>query len=223
MPFNLAIIDYELGNVRSVANAFEFLGTRVSLTRDVRALMKADCLLLPGVGAFGDGMANLNRLGLVDTLNGLVLEEKKPILGICLGMQLFATMGHENNSQAGLGWLDAEVVRFPSGLSHEEQPLKVPHVGWNDVTTVRNNPLLGSLGHEQSFYFVHSYYMRLKNPADAIGVCDYGMPFTAAAQKDNIFAAQFHPEKSLKNGLKLLSNYVAAAKTLAEEGVLQNA
>jgi glutamine amidotransferase len=223
MPFNLAIIDYELGNVASVANAFEFLGVQVSLTRDVRALMKADCLVLPGVGAFGDGMANLNRLGLVNTLNGLVLEEKKPILGICLGMQLFATTGHENRIQQGLGWLDAEVVRFPADLSHEGRPLKVPHVGWNDVTTVRDNPLLGPLGHQQSFYFVHSYYMQLKNPADAIGICDYGMPFTASVQKDNIFAAQFHPEKSLKNGLKLLSNYLAAAQTLVEEGVLQNA
>lgn len=223
MPLKLAIIDYELGNVRSVANAFESLGVNVRLTRETSALMSADCLLLPGVGAFSDGMANLKRLGLTDTLQKLVQEEKKPILGICLGMQLFAHKGHENGAFEGLGWIDAEVVRFPGDLSFENKPLKVPHVGWNDVETTRNNALLGAEGSRQSFYFVHSYYMQLQNPADAIGICDYGIDFTAAIQRDNIFAAQFHPEKSLKNGLKLLQNYLAAAEALTHEGSLQHA
>lgn len=223
MPLRLAIINYDLGNVRSVANAFESLGTQVTLTRDRTDLKMADCLLLPGVGSFSDGMANLNRLGLVDTLNGLVLEEKKPILGICLGMQLFAKTGHENGVQQGLGWLDAEVVRFPTDLSCDGKVLKVPHVGWNDVRTVRDNPLLGPEGLAQSFYFVHSYHMRLNNPKDAIGICDYGMDFTAAAQRGNIFAAQFHPEKSLKNGLRLLKNYLNAAAAIVQDGALQHA
>lgn len=223
MSVNVAIIDYELGNVRSVSNAFETLGAQVVLTRDTEALNRADCLVLPGVGSFGDGMRNLRRLGLVDTLNELVLNQKKPILGICLGMQLFAQTGHENGTVPGLGWIDAEVVRFPENLAFDGKPLKIPHVGWNDVRSARDNPLLGPVGTVQSFYFVHSYYVKPNHPEDAIGVCDYGMDFTAAIQRDNIFAAQFHPEKSLKNGLGLLKKYMVAAEARVRAGALEHA
>lgn len=223
MSVNVAIIDYELGNVRSVSNAFETLGVNVVLTREIEALNRADCLVLPGVGAFGDGMSNLKRLGLIEPLNELVLNQKKPILGICLGMQLMASTGHENGIFPGLSWIDAEVVRFPENLSFEGKPLKVPHVGWNDVRSVRDNPLLGPKDTTQSYYFVHSYYMHLNHPEDAIGVCDYGMDFTAAIQRDNIFAAQFHPEKSLKNGLGLLKKYVAAVEERVRTGALEHA
>lgn len=223
MSTNLAIIDYGLGNVRSVANAFESLGVNVVLTRDSEVLNRSDCLLLPGVGSFGDGMSNLKRLGLIETLNELILNQKKPILGICLGMQLMARTGHENGTLKGLGWIDAEVVRFPENLSFDGKPLKVPHVGWNDVRSVRDNPLLGPKDTTQSFYFVHSYHMHLNHVEDAIGVCDYGMDFTAAIQRDNIFAAQFHPEKSLKNGLGLLKRYITTAESLIKGGALQHA
>lgn len=210
----VAIIDYEFGNVRSVANAIEALGSRVQISRDEMTLGRADALILPGVGAFGDGMANLRRFGLIPVLEGLVLEEKKPFLGICVGMQLLAKTGWEGGPHTGLGWIDAEVVRFEVEQTHN---LKVPHVGWNDVKTVRNNALTGAVDVAHTYYFVHSYYLRCNEPDIVLGTCEYGIEFPAVIQQGNIHAVQFHPEKSQKHGLALLSNFLKVATT-AQEG-----
>ena len=201
---HVAIIDYEFGNVRSVTNALESLGVNVSLTRDMALLKKADCLILPGVGAFQDGMKNLERLQLVSLLNQLVLDEKKPILGICVGMQLMASQGNENGTYPGLGWIDAEVVRFPNS------ELKVPHVGWNDAKTISESPITTEQGALHSYYFVHSFYLACNNYQDVKAECDYGTIFPAIIQRDNIFAVQFHPEKSQKHGLTLLKNFLTS-------------
>ncbi|OPX92387.1 MAG: Imidazole glycerol phosphate synthase subunit HisH 1 [Pelotomaculum sp. PtaB.Bin104] len=200
----VAIVNYELGNVRSVANAFEAVGARVIVTSDVHDLNSADHLVLPGVGAFEDGIKNLKRLDLVDILTELVVDKKKPFIGMCLGMQLVAQKSYENGEFAGLGWVDAEVVRF----ALTEQELKVPHVGWNDVVCIKDNPLFGAASGIFSYYFVHSYHMVCNDLSNVIATCDYGINFVAAIQKDNIFATQFHPEKSQKHGLLLLKNFI---------------
>lgn len=203
---NVAIINYEFGNVRSVANALESLGASVQISRDAEVLQSADALILPGVGAFGDGMANLRRFGLISTLEELVLVQKKPFLGICVGMQLLAKTGFEGGEQAGLGWIDAEVIRF------ETDGLKVPHVGWNDVRTTSNSKLLGNIEEIHSYYFLHSYHLRCYGMANVTGVCEYGVEFPAVMEQGNIFAVQFHPEKSQKHGLQLLSNFLSLTK-----------
>jgi len=204
---NVAIIDYDFGNVRSVANALESLGASVQISRDKDVLQAADALILPGVGAFGDGMANLKGFGLISILEELVLWQKKPFLGICVGMQLLAQTGFEGGEQAGLGWLDAEVIRL------ETPGLKVPHVGWNDVRTTQSSNLLGDVGAVHSYYFVHSYHLRCRDESVITGVCEYGVEFPAVIEQGNIFAVQFHPEKSQKHGLQLLSNFLALAQT----------
>lgn len=213
---NVVVIDYEFGNVRSVVNALEVLGAQVFLSRRESDLRAADCLILPGVGAFGEGMANLRRFGLVPILDELVLQQKKPFLGICVGMQLLAQKGYEGGEFEGLGWLDADVVR----LDVENKNLKVPHVGWNDVVATRDSALLGKAGEQQTFYFVHSYHLQSREPEIVIGQCEHGLCFPAVIQKENIVAVQFHPEKSQKPGLRLLANFLAqASPTLAEDRV----
>jgi glutamine amidotransferase len=210
----VAIIDYQLGNVRSVANALESLGAKVNISNDPDVLKSSAALILPGVGAFEDGMNNLRALGLIDLLNELVLVQKKPILGICLGMQLMAKTGFENGVHTGLGWLDAEVVRFD--FTGEISHLKVPHVGWNDVRLVKESPLSSVVTAPHSYYFVHSYYMRCADTTDVAGVCEYGHEFTAAIQRDNICGVQFHPEKSQKHGLALMKSFLTEAHQRVE-------
>jgi len=205
-PVSVVIIDYGLGNVRSVANALEFLGADVKISRDPEDLQATEGLILPGVGAFGDGMANLQRFGLIPHLNELALEKKKPFLGICLGMQLLAKSSAEGGYQEGLGWLNANVVKLSP--TPQKPPLKVPHVGWNDVFVQRSCPVLGLPGETKSFYFVHSYALQCHNPEMIAGTCDYGVEFPAVVQQDNILAVQFHPEKSQKHGLNLLANFL---------------
>ncbi|MBY0402831.1 MAG: imidazole glycerol phosphate synthase subunit HisH [Cyanobacteria bacterium] len=202
-----------MGNVGSVCNAFEAIGISVKLSNDPGDLKSADCLVLPGVGAFEDGILKLKRLGLVEQLNHWVLEEKKPFLGICVGLQLLASRGFENGTHAGLGWIPGDVIRFDfSHLEGQNQLLKIPHVGWNDVTSVGKTPLTQDPGLSRSFYFVHSYYLQPENPACVIGTCDYGVEFPAMIQQDNIFAVQFHPEKSQKNGLAVLQGFIDYAR-----------
>lgn len=213
-PASVVIINYELGNVRSVANALHALGADVKISRDPDELRAAGGLILPGVGAFGDGMANLERFGLIPLLNELVIEQKKPFLGICLGMQLLAKSSTESSgtkgNQAGLGWLNANVIRLPGDQGNP--PLKVPHVGWNDVTVRRTCPVLGLPGATQSYYFVHSYALQCNEPEIIAGSCEYGIEFPAVVQKNNILAVQFHPEKSQKHGLNLLANFLNMIK-----------
>jgi glutamine amidotransferase len=195
-----------MGNVRSVYNALDALALDARITADPKEVADADRLILPGVGAFGDAMGNLRARGLTEILTREVIERKKPFLGICLGMQLLAESSSEHGEHAGLGWLKASVARFRlSGNG-----FKVPHMGWNDVTPRLAHPVLHGLREGQFvFYFVHSFHMNCVNPGDVAASCDYGYPFAAAVARENIFATQFHPEKSQDNGLQILRNFAS--------------
>jgi glutamine amidotransferase len=200
----IAIVDYGMGNVRSVHNALEYIGEDTVVTADPRAIDHADRLILPGVGAFGDAMANLEARGLVDVLARQVLEKRKPFLGICLGMQLLAKSSTEHGMHAGLGWFDASVVRF----NGDTRGLKVPHMGWNEIRRDVDHELVRTLREDELvFYFVHSFRMVCHDEADVACTCEYGERFTAAIWRDNIFATQFHPEKSQDNGNQVLTEF----------------
>lgn len=200
----IAIVDYGMGNVRSLRNAFEYLGEDVVVTSDFPTLEDADRLVLPGVGAFGDAMAAIEERGLERVLTRQALEHKKPVLGVCLGMQLFAKSSCEHGDHRGLGWIDAEIRRLEVA-----EPLKVPHVGWNDLHFPSDDWLFeGIRSGEANFYFVHSFHMACHQSSDLIATTDYGGPVTAVVRSGNLIAAQFHPEKSQDNGLKMLANWV---------------
>ena len=201
----IAVVDYGMGNVRSICNAIEWCGQDALLTSDPRELDDATHLVLPGVGAFEDAMANLKSRRLDEILHRQVFDKKKPLLGICLGLQLLAKVSEEHGRHAGLGWFDAEVVRFRP----DNEKLKVPHIGWNTITIRKKHPLFDNLKNdERSFYFVHSYHMSCRNAEDVIATCEYGIEFTAAVAQENIVATQFHPEKSQDNGMQVLENYL---------------
>jgi glutamine amidotransferase len=201
----IAIVDYGMGNVRSLMNAFEFVGEDAAVTRDLDALDAADRIVLPGVGAFGDAMAAIHATGLARPLTRLALEVRKPILGICLGMQLFAKLSHEHGVHEGLGWLDAEVLPLDVAA-----PAKVPHVGWNALAFDPDDWLFAGIPAQQTdFYFVHSFHMVCRDPADLAATTDHGGAVTAVVRRGNLVAAQFHPEKSQDNGLQLLQNWLA--------------
>lgn len=199
----IAIVDYGMGNLKSVSKAFEYLGRPVTITRDPRVLSEATHVVLPGVGAFPDGMNNLKQLGLVEPLRH-VIETGKPFLGICLGLQLLFTESEEFGLHRGMDVIAGRVIRF--SLSRSDH-LKVPHMGWNGLKIKQNAPILNSIEDGAAVYFVHSYYVV---PEDSRLVCtqtDYGIPFASSILKDNIFACQFHPEKSQAVGLRLLENF----------------
>ncbi len=199
----IAIVDYGMGNVRSVRDALEYLGEEVVITADPERLAEAERLILPGVGAFGDAMANLDARGLPGVLAVEVLEKRKPFLGICLGLQLLAESSCEHGDHRGLGWIDGAVVRFNGNT-----PLKIPHMGWNDLQKVSDHPLLEGLEDSQlCFYFVHSYYLTCRDRDAVVATCDYGTPFAAMVARDNIAAMQFHPEKSQDSGIHILKNF----------------
>lgn len=200
----IAIVDYGMGNVRSLRNAFEYLGEDVMVTSDPAELDSADRIVLPGVGAFGDAMLAIHERGLEPVLTHQALAAKKPVLGICLGMQLFAKTSVEHGEHRGLGWIDADIRRL-----EVPPPIKVPHVGWNDLHFPANDWLFEGIRPGQAnFYFVHSFHMVCHNAADRLATTDYGGPVTAVVRSGNLVAAQFHPEKSQDNGLKLLGNWV---------------
>jgi glutamine amidotransferase len=200
----IAIVDYGMGNLRSVAKAFEFLGADVAVTSRPEDLAAAEKLVLPGVGAFCDGMKNLKSAGLEGPLRKEVLENKKPVLGICLGMQLFAIDSEEGGHHAGLGYLQAHVRR----LRVEGTGLKVPHVGWNDVFPRSGAALFEKIPEKPSFYFVHSFAVECADGQDVAATCSYGGEFCAAVQRENIYGVQFHPEKSQKDGMCVLRNFI---------------
>ncbi|WP_294890297.1 imidazole glycerol phosphate synthase subunit HisH [Sulfurimonas sp. RIFCSPLOWO2_12_36_12] len=201
----IVIIDYNMGNLRSVQKAFEKVGCDAVITNNHKIIKNASKVVLPGVGAFKDGMKNLEELGLIDILNEEVLENKKPFLGICLGMQLIASKSYENGETDGLGWVDAEVVKFD--FTDYDKKLKIPHVGWNNVSYKNNNLLFDGIANNSDFYFVHSYYFKT-NVDIVTSTTDYGFDFVSSVNKNNIYAFQFHPEKSQTAGLKLIENFV---------------
>lgn len=199
----IVIVDYGIGNLASVLNMFKKVGVKdVVVSSNKEVIQNAHKLLLPGVGAFDTGMTNLENSGLIPILNEKVLVQKIPILGICLGMQLL-TQKSEEGIKKGLGWIDAETVKFNLP---PELKLKVPHMGWNYIHVKRKNPLI-DMETKNRFYFVHSYYVKCLDESQSLATSNFGHEFTCMVNKDNIFGTQFHPEKSLKFGMKLLENF----------------
>ena len=198
----ITIIDYGMGNLGSIRNMLKKIGQEAEITSDPAAMETATKLILPGVGAFDAGMEQLERRGLVSLLQQRVLQDGVPILGICLGMQLMAHRSAEG-ARAGLGWLDAEAVRFEPG----EQSLKIPHMGWNLTRPLRSDPLVDDLPAPARFYFVHSYHVCCRNRNDVLLQTTYGIDFVSAFQHGNVRGVQFHPEKSHRFGMQLLRNF----------------
>lgn len=204
----ILIINYGMGNLHSVLKAFEAIGEEAVISNQADDIQKADALVLPGVGAFGKGMENLRQLGLIEVLGQEVMVKKKPLLGICLGMQLLAKESEEFGIHQGLGWIDARIKKFRFG-----EPLRIPHVGWNSIFIKKENcHLFKNIKKEADFYFVHSYFMECQNKEEVVAECDYGGLFAAAVQRDNIFGLQFHPEKSQNAGLRVLANFTEYIK-----------
>ena len=197
----ITIVDYGMGNLGSILNMFKRIGVQASVKSDMEAIRSADKIILPGVGAYDAAMERIAASGLRDILEHKALNEKVPVLGICLGMQLL-TRGSEEGKLPGLGWIDADTRRFPA-----QSGLKVPHMGWNIALPTNPSPLTINLGDEPRFYFVHSYFVTVDDPADSIMRTTHGVTFDSAVQHGNIFGVQFHPEKSHKFGMQLLKNF----------------
>jgi len=200
----ITVIDYGMGNLRSVAKALEMVGAEVCISSRGEDLEQADRIVLPGVGAYAQCMANLKATDLVETLRNQVMDKGKPFLGICLGMQMLARTSYEDGVHTGLGWLDAEILPLP--ISSDR--FKVPHMGWNDVDFTDDCPLFKGLRKSSNFYFAHSYHLVPTSQETVAALTEYGSDFTSAVLLNNIFATQFHPEKSQENGLQLLENFL---------------
>ena len=197
----IAIIDYGMGNLRSVQKGFERVGHAATITNDPHVVAKADHVVLPGVGAFADAIAELRRRDLVEPVREAIASGK-PFLGICLGLQMLFDRGYEDGCHEGLGVLAGEVVRFQVPPEY-----KVPHMGWNELSIVRRPPMLAGIEEGTHFYFVHSYYVAPTDPSVIAAQASYPEPFTAMVWRDNLVATQFHPEKSQAHGLRLLKNF----------------
>jgi glutamine amidotransferase len=207
------IVDYGSGNLRSAAKALERAApatVRIEVSSDATALAAASHIVLPGVGAFADCKAGLAaRPGMLEALEHAVRQEGKPFLGICVGMQLMAARGREFGVTPGLGWIAGEVRLLEPAADHEGRPLKVPHMGWNELQLLRPHPVFAGLVTESHAYFVHSYQLVAQETGDLLAICDYGGPVTAAIARENMVGTQFHPEKSQALGLRLLANFLA--------------
>jgi glutamine amidotransferase len=208
MPAPVLIVNYGMGNLRSVANALASLGCDTVISDNPRDAAAAAALVLPGVGAFGDGMDNLRSAGWIEALDCEVRQNRKPILGLCLGMQLLATQGTEHGKHQGLNWISGIAEKIPVNGS----ALRVPHIGWNDVEVKKSGGLYAGLASSPVFYFVHSYVLRPDDPDVISGVCEYGGEFAASVEAGNIYATQFHPEKSQRAGLHVLRRFVEIVK-----------
>jgi glutamine amidotransferase len=204
----IAIIDYGMGNLRSVQKGFEKVGFEAVVTSDPKVVLKAERIVLPGVGAFPDCMRNLEQGGFVDPLLK-VLQEGRPFLGICLGLQLLFTESEEFGTHKGLNIIPGRVVRFPEGMSEGEEELKVPHMGWNQLSIKRCPPAFAGISDGANFYFVHSYYVQPVDESVVATTTSYGIEFCSSIWKENIVATQFHPEKSQEKGLAILKNFGA--------------
>ena len=198
----IAIIDYDAGNVKSVEKALQFLGQEAVLTREKEILLKADKVILPVVGSFGNAMEKLHQYGLVDVIYQIV-EKGTPFLGICLGLQLMFESSEESPGVKGLGLLKGRIVRIP-----EADGLKVPQIGWNDLRFPKESRLFKGFSGGEYVYFVHSYYLQAEDENDVAATTEYGVHIHAAVERGNVFACQFHPEKSADVGLQILKNFV---------------
>lgn len=198
----IAIVDYDAGNIKSVEKALQFLGEEPVVTRDKETLLQADKVIVPGVGAFGDAMGKMRQYGLVEVLREIA-GKGTPILGICLGLQLFFESSEETPGVEGLGLLPGKIVRIP-----DKEGFKIPHMGWNSIQINPASRLLKGIEEGAYVYFVHSYYLQAENEADVAATTDYVVNIHAAAEHDNIFATQFHPEKSGEIGLQILKNFI---------------
>jgi glutamine amidotransferase len=205
----IAIIDYQMGNLRSVQKGFERVGHAAQITSDARELAQADRIVLPGVGAFEDAIAELKRRDLVGPIKDAIATGK-PFLGICLGLQLLFDVSYEGGEFAGLGIIPGEVVRFQVPPEY-----KVPHMGWNACHITRRAPVLGETPEGTHFYFVHSYHCVPRDPSVIALTAEYPLPFVAAVWRENLFATQFHPEKSQAAGLQLLKNFAEHTSEIA--------
>ena len=201
----IVIINYGVGNLSSIRNILKKIGSEAIISSDKNIIEQAEKLILPGVGNFDYGMQKLHEYGFVNLLNKKVLEEHKPILGICLGAQLFTKKSEEGKSN-GLGWLDVETVKF--NFSDNTSNFKIPHMGWSEVVFNSHSPLLKDMYPDPRFYFVHSYHFKALNPDNVIAHTKYGYDFVSAIGKDNIVGVQFHPEKSHKYGMQLFKNFI---------------
>ncbi len=198
----IAIIDYDAGNIKSVEKAVEFLGKEAVITRDKETILSAEKIILPGVGAFGDAMEKLKSYDLVDTIKEAV-DKNIPFLGICLGLQLMFDESEESPGVKGLSLLPGKIVKIPGG-----KDLKVPQIGWNDLSFPKESKLFAGINEGSYVYFVHSYYLQAGNSSDVAATCEYGVKIHASVEHGNIFGCQFHPEKSSEVGLKILSNFL---------------
>jgi len=201
----VGILDYGMGNLLSVYSAFDYLAADVTICKYPEDLAGVDRIVIPGVGAFKDCIDKINNTGFREALDIEVLKNGKPTLGICLGMQIMASKGTEGGDYDGLGWFDATVIR----LHPIDTDKRVPNIGWNDITFNSDVQLFKGLPEKVDFYLVHSFYMKTVAPSDVVASYDYDFPVTAAILKNNIFATQFHPEKSQDYGLKILENFIA--------------
>ncbi|MFD2204859.1 imidazole glycerol phosphate synthase subunit HisH [Kiloniella antarctica] len=207
----LVIIDYGSGNLRSAAKAYERaaresgLNTPVLVTSDPEAVLTADHIVLPGVGAFADCWRGLNATtGMIEALHEQVIQKGKPFMGVCVGMQLMASVGREYKDCEGLGWIPGEVIK----MDPEDQNLKIPHMGWNELKVLKKHPVLDGLEDGTHIYFVHSYHYVAENKEHVLAEVNYGHEITAVVSKDNMIGTQFHPEKSQEAGLKLFANFL---------------
>lgn len=201
---NIGIIDYGMGNLRSVLNAIRALGYTADIIDKPEKTVTMDRIILPGVGAFGEGMKNLRNYGWIEIIRNEVIKKGKPLLGICLGMQLLASKGTEYGLNDGLNLIPG-IVRL---MESEHPDFRLPHIGWNDVNFLGNSKLYDGLSECRDFYFVHSYVFVPEEKSVVTGVCNYYIDFVASIEKDNIFGVQYHPEKSHKTGLKVLVNFL---------------
>lgn len=202
----IAIIDYGVGNLRSVEKAFHFIGCEAEVTSDRASVLNADAVVLPGVGAFADAMQNLERVGMIDVVKN-VIDSGKPFLGICLGMQLLFEYSEEGGEKVnGLGIFRGAIKQLPADIN-----LKIPHMGWNSLNIKNSCGLMDNLQQNPYVYFVHSYYLSAQDKDIVAATTNYGIEFDVAIAKGNVFATQFHPEKSGNTGLKILKNWVGLA------------
>lgn len=200
----IVVIDYGAGNLGSIINMLKRLGSEAVISSEVEVIKKASKLILPGVGSFDYGMQQLIDSGLIGVLNKKVLEDRTPILGVCLGVQLM-TNGSEEGNLEGLKWFDAKTVKFSF---EKDSKLKIPHMGWNDTFVAKKSKLFDEIEDEYRFYYVHSYHLKPNNESDILTVAKYGYEFVSGLERENIYGVQFHPEKSHKFGMRVFKNFI---------------